>query len=60
MGMLVAWLMIGTGAYAQSELQKWLKDTQVEPHWIYDDIPKAFAQGKATDKPLLVVFRCVP
>jgi hypothetical protein len=28
--------------------------------WIYDDLPRATAVAKATGKPLLVVFRCVP
>lgn len=29
-------------------------------HWVYNDLPKAFAEAKRTDKPLLVVFRCIP
>ncbi|MBI3463681.1 MAG: hypothetical protein HY000_11580 [Planctomycetes bacterium] len=57
---LVAGLLVAAGAHFQSDLKKALKDTEVAPHWIYDDIPKAFAQAKATGKPLLVVFRCVP
>lgn len=28
--------------------------------WIYNDLPKAFNEAKATSKPLLVVFRCIP
>lgn len=28
--------------------------------WIYNDIPRAFAEAKRTGKPLFVTFRCVP
>lgn len=28
--------------------------------WIYNDLEKGIAEAKATGKPLLVVFRCVP
>ena len=28
--------------------------------WIYNDLPKAFSEAKATTKPLLIVFRCIP
>jgi hypothetical protein len=45
---------------AQSELRQALKDIETAPHWIYDDLPKAFAQAKDTGKPILVVLRCVP
>jgi hypothetical protein len=28
--------------------------------WIYNDLPKAFAEAAKTRKPMLIVFRCVP
>lgn len=28
--------------------------------WIYNDLPRAFAEAEKAGKPLLVVFRCVP
>lgn len=28
--------------------------------WIYNDLPKAFAEAEATGKPILVVLRCIP
>ena len=28
--------------------------------WIYNDLPKAFDQARASGKPLLVVIRCIP
>ena len=52
-------LAVGTRSEAQS-LQESLKDTDIAPHWIYDDFAKAKAQAKETGKPILVVLRCVP
>src|SRR3954447_18389935 len=31
-----------------------------DPHWIYNDFERGFAEARATGKPLLVVLRCVP
>src|SRR5438046_2777532 len=28
--------------------------------WIYNDLPRGFAEAKKTGKPLLVVLRCIP
>jgi hypothetical protein len=57
----IAFLFVLTlSARAQSELQLALKDVDIAPHWIYDDLPKAKAQARATGKPMLVVMRCVP
>ncbi len=33
---------------------------EAEGFWIYNDMPKAFAEAKATGKPILVVLRCIP
>ena len=57
LGVTGAWT---PAAQAQTDLQKKLKDTGVAAHWIYDDIAKGFAEARATGKPLLVTFRCVP
>jgi hypothetical protein len=59
-------LVLGTmfastpGLHAQSDLQRNLNDTNVGKHWIYNDLKEGNTQAKATGKPLLVVFRCVP
>jgi len=53
-------LFLSPSIRAQSELQQSLKDLDIAPHWIYDDLPKALAEAKATGKPILMVFRCVP
>jgi serine protease Do len=36
------------------------KKFAADPLWVYNDLPKAFAQAKKSGKPLLVVFRCIP
>jgi serine protease Do len=28
--------------------------------WIYNDLSKAFAEAKTSDRPLIVVHRCIP
>ncbi len=33
------------------------QDIEVAPHWIYDDVPAAFAQAKELGKPILALFR---
>jgi hypothetical protein len=45
---------------AQGTLQRALFDTDVAPHWIYDDFDAAREQARGTGKPILAVLRCVP
>ena len=33
---------------------------EAEGFWIYNDLPKAFAEARQTGKPILVVLRCIP
>ncbi|MFZ4767166.1 MAG: Trx7/PDZ domain-containing (seleno)protein [Roseimicrobium sp.] len=33
---------------------------QQDARWVYNDVPRGFAEAKRTGKPLLVVLRCVP
>jgi hypothetical protein len=33
---------------------------EADGFWIYNDLPKAFTEAKATGKPLLIVMRCIP
>jgi hypothetical protein len=57
---LGALLVLTPAVRAQGDLQQSLKDFDIAPHWIYDDLPKALSEAKATGKPVLVVLRCVP
>jgi hypothetical protein len=36
------------------------KKVEADGYWIYNDIPKAFAEAKASGKPIVVVLRCIP
>ncbi len=36
------------------------KAVEDEGYWIYNDLPKAFAEAARTGKPLLVTIRCIP
>lgn len=33
---------------------------EADGYWIYNDVPKAFAEAKATGKPIVVCLRCIP
>ncbi len=56
---LVLALVQGT-AYAQTRDEKVLTDRdEIEEGglWIYNDLPRGFAEAQQTEKPLLIVFR---
>jgi len=36
------------------------KEVETAGQWVYNDLPKGFAEASRTGKPLLVVLRCVP
>jgi hypothetical protein len=36
------------------------KEVQAAGHWIYNDLPRGFAEAARTGKPMLVVIRCIP
>ena len=42
-----------------AKLQTALKDTDVHPAWIYNDLDKAFTEARRSNKPILAVVRCV-
>jgi hypothetical protein len=41
-------------------LQEALSDLDPEGDWHYNDPAAGFAEAKATGKPVLLVFRCIP
>jgi len=60
---LTTWLVVGGVASAQTRDQKVRGDkakVEAAGFWIYNDLPKAFAEAKQTSKPLVVVMRCIP
>src|SRR5262245_25664411 len=36
------------------------KKFEADALWIYNDLPRGFAEAKKTGKPMLVVLRCIP
>ncbi len=62
-GILTITLASVVPAFAQDRETKVRNDRakfETSPDWIYNDLPKGIATAKETDKPLLVVFRCIP
>jgi hypothetical protein len=55
-------VLAGQGA-GQTREEKVLNDkkkVEAKGYWLYNDLPKAFAEGKKTGKPIIVVLRCLP
>jgi len=60
---LVLATLLGSVASAQTREEKVRGDkTKVEAagFWIYNDLPKGYAQAKESGKPIVVVLRCIP
>src|SRR5438876_9523660 len=60
---LITALAVSTSASAQTREDKVRNDrkkVEAEGFWIYNDLPKGFAQAKKTGKPMLVILRCIP
>ena len=59
-------LLAGSGGLAQERktrdtlVREDLADVSADGFWIYNDLPRGIAEAKASGKPLLVVFRCIP
>jgi len=62
MRIVTALLLATTLAHAddKTQLRAALKDSEPKGDWIYDDLAKGFADAKRTNRPLMVVLRCVP
>lgn len=59
----LACFFISSLALAQTREEKVRNDRQkVEKtgYWIYNDLPRGFAEAKSSGKPLIVVLRCIP
>src|SRR3954447_14342002 len=59
----LAALLLAAAARGQTREEKVLGDRkkfEADPLWIYNDLPRGFAEAKKTGKPLLVVLRCIP
>jgi len=52
--------LAAAGQDTNERLKKNLKDNSLVGAWFYDDLNVGTAEAKATGKPIMVVFRCVP
>ncbi|MDA0591143.1 MAG: Trx7/PDZ domain-containing (seleno)protein [Planctomycetota bacterium] len=60
-GFLVASLTSTLTAQTRDEVVRGdKKKVEAAGFWIYNDLPKAFAEAKRTGKPIIVVLRCLP
>lgn len=48
------------GADRETQVREDRKQFEGNDRWIYNDLPKAFEEARRLDRPLLVVFRCIP
>lgn len=58
--LLTGWLIGLEGRGIGQSLQSALEDVEVGDHWIYNDLQAGIARARRENKPLFVVFRCVP
>lgn len=58
-----AWLVLSSSSLAQDRATKVRNDRKTvegEGYWIYNDLAKGFDEAFKSNKPLLVVIRCIP
>ena len=56
-------VLIAAAASGQTREEKVRDDkkkVEADGKWIYNDVPKAFAEAKRTGKPIVAVLRCLP
>ena len=53
-----------TDASAQNVREKKVREdkqkVEADGYWFYNDLPRAFAEAKKTNKPMVVILRCIP
>ncbi len=53
-------VVLGQNKTREQKVREDRAKIEAEGFWIYNNLPKAFAEAKKTGKPLLVVLRCIP
>ena len=56
----LASLALAGGESREDKVRKDKARVEAAGWWIYHDLPRAFAEAKATGKPLAVALRCIP
>lgn len=62
LAVLVA-ICFASNLYAQDESQKVRADRErfeAKEDWLYNDLPEAYRQARASGKPIMAVLRCIP
>jgi serine protease Do len=53
-------LVFGQNKTREQKVREDRAKVEADGFWIYNDLPQAFAEAKRTQKPMLVVLRCIP
>ncbi|MCO6457134.1 MAG: PDZ domain-containing protein [Pirellulaceae bacterium] len=53
-------LALAQGQTREQKVRADREKVEAEGFWIYNDLPRAFAEARRTGKPILVVLRCIP
>src|SRR5688500_11014878 len=56
----VSALALGQQPTREEKVRRDKETVEADGFWIYNNLPKAFAEAKASGKPLVVVLRCIP
>ncbi len=60
----VVWIALASVALGagkrEEQVRQDMKTVGNDPNWIYNDLSKGIAEAKRQNKPMLVVFRCIP
>lgn len=57
---LIPGLVFGQQKTRDQQVREDRAKVEADGFWIYNDLPKAFAEAKKSGKPILVVLRCIP
>jgi hypothetical protein len=61
---LLVLVAAGIPTTAQNPREKKVRDdkqkVEADGYWIYNDLPRAFAEARQSGKPMVVVLRCIP
>lgn len=59
-GVVLCSAVIGQAQDRDTKVRNDKKLLEASEHWIYNDLPKGLREARRLNKPLLIVFRCIP
>src|SRR5215470_19784605 len=57
---MLAVTALAAGQSRDDKVRNDKKKVEADGFWIYNDLPKGFAEAKKTGKPMFVILRCIP